>query len=241
MDYYINKLSEILEKNNVCKSHGIEHAIKVYENAILSIEYENDISDFNKEAILIASLLHDADDQKFFPNNFNDENTRIILKKRQKDFIDLVIEMINLVSSSKNGDNIPNHIKNKLWMLIPRYCDRLEAIGKIGIVRCYQYGITQNSKLFIENTQKATTKEEIYKIATIERYDKYIGKSDSMIDHYYDKLLRAHMFPINNKFLLENAKERNEFIINFIIKFGKTGTVDVNEIKQYAVELNINL
>ena len=37
-----------------------------------------------------------------------------------------------LVSASKNGDNIPKAISNKLWMLIPRYSDRLEAIGIIG-------------------------------------------------------------------------------------------------------------
>ena len=72
---YIDKLRIILETNNVCSSHGIDHAINVMKNAEKAIEQtELIIDNKSKECILLAALLHDADDKKFFPNNNNFEN-----------------------------------------------------------------------------------------------------------------------------------------------------------------------
>ena len=238
-NYYINKLNNILTENNVCKSHGIDHAKSVYKNAQYALACDNILNRYEKSAVLIASLLHDADDKKFFPNNNNNENSRLILTGKSLDFINLVIYMINLVSSSSNGDKIPNDVKDNLWMLIPRYSDRLEAIGEIGIVRCYQYGVTFKRKLFTDKTPRAKNENDIYEIATQKRYDSYCGKSKSMIDHYYDKLLRAHLFPIDNYYLLNEAKKRNKYLINFIIDFGKTGIVDENYIIKLAKHINM--
>ena len=55
--------------------------------------------------------------------------------------------MVSLVSSSKNGDRIPEDAINNEWLLYPRYADRLEAIGIIGIERCYQYALTSKNTL----------------------------------------------------------------------------------------------
>ena len=41
-DLYINKLSILLKNNNVCPSHGINHAISVMINANNCINKEND-------------------------------------------------------------------------------------------------------------------------------------------------------------------------------------------------------
>ena len=56
----------------------------------------------------MASLLHDADDRKYFPLNKNYENAYEILLncKLEKDRIKKIIEMIDVVSYSKNGDSI---------------------------------------------------------------------------------------------------------------------------------------
>jgi uncharacterized protein len=147
---YINKLDDILKINNVCLSHGIQHAISVMSNAkncmiankIIINDKTIELSHEEYKAILLAALLHDADDKKFFPSNKNYENLRYILEGENDNLINLVVTMVDLVSSSKNGDRIPDFIKDKLWMLIPRYADRLEAIGMIGIERCYKYGKT---------------------------------------------------------------------------------------------------
>ena len=134
------------------------------------------------------------------------------------DSVDLITKMISLVSSAINGDNIPYDIEE--WMLYPRYSDRLEAIGFIGIKRCYQYAVTFNNKLYTDKTLFADNEEDLWKIATIQRYRDYKGVSESMIDHYYDKLLRAGDFPIRNNFFDEECKKRKQISINFILNCG---------------------
>jgi uncharacterized protein len=222
MDSYINLLKYIFEKNNICSSHGIDHAICVMNNAKEALNYV-DITDKEKELVLIASLLHDADDKKFFPENKNLDNLVKIMQDNGHDSTDinLVKYMVELVSCSKNGDNIPEDVKDRLWMLIPRYADRLEAIGMIGIIRCYKYTKTINPKLFTQYTPIPKTEEDIWKFATQERYDLYDGKSVSMIDHFYDKLLRLSHFPIRNVYFDEVCREKTKILIHFLLYFAE--------------------
>jgi uncharacterized protein len=232
MNIYIQRLESIFILNNVCSSHGIEHAIAVMNNAKKALKKSNFNLDKNiKKCILLAALLHDADDRKFFPNNFNYENVKEILDDIDHNSLELIIKMISLVSSSNNGDNIPNDIDE--WMLYPRYADRLEAIGLIGIKRCYQYAITVNNLLYTNKTPFTTTEEELWEIATIERYNNYKGTSESMIDHYYDKLLRACDFPIRNIYFDEECKKRKQTSIDFVIMFGLNNGYTHEEVNEF--------
>jgi len=220
MDEYINSLESILLKKNVCISHGIGHAIIVMNNARNALSSEKyDLNELDYKSVLVAALLHDADDRKFFPDNKNYENLREILKNESEQFVTQVITMVDLVSSSKNGDSIPNYVANNMWMLIPRYADRLEAIGLVGVERVYQYAKTSNNPLYVESTPKPKNEEEIWEIATIDRYKSYHGSSLSMIDHFYDKLLRTSFFPIMNNFLNTEAKIRRKPMIDFLLFF----------------------
>jgi len=229
---YINKLDDILKINNVCLSHGIQHAIEVMCNAknciinnkIIINNKTYELNEDEKKSILLAALIHDADDKKFFPNNKNYENLRLILEGESDNLINLVVTMVDLVSSSKNGDIIPDFVKDKLWMLIPRYADRLEAIGIIGIQRCYQYGKTTNNPLFVPTTPRPIDIYDIWNYATEERYNSYTGKSNSMMDHYFDKLVRLTIFPIRNNFLDFECSKRRQPIINFILYFSSKNT-----------------
>jgi len=220
MEKYINDLEKILLKNDVCVSHGITHAIKVLNNAKNALISENyNLNEIDNKSILLAALLHDADDRKFFPDNKNYENLREILKDESDKLVSKVIKMVELVSSSKNGDSIPKYVENKMWMLIPRYADRLEAIGLVGIKRVYQYAKTSNNPFYVNSTPKPKTEEEIWEISSIMRYKHYNGCSVSMIDHFYDKLLRASFFPIKNNFLNNESKNRRKPMIDFLLFF----------------------
>lgn len=80
--------------------------------AINAVDLEESLSDEYKDCIVIASLLHDVDDKKFF-NTIDYQNARDIIKRIPKmcAFEDLIIEMIDLVSCSKNGNMVVgNHI-----------------------------------------------------------------------------------------------------------------------------------
>lgn len=136
---------------------------------------------------------------------------------------DEIIRMIDLVSTSNYGNFIPDYLikENKLWMLIPRWCDRLEALGNIGIYRCYQYNKSKKMPLYLDSTKYTISLEELRTvIAPPDRFKKYNGNSLSMIDHFYDKLL--HLKVTTGIPILDNEMEkRMKNIENFCLEFGK--------------------
>jgi uncharacterized protein len=228
-------LQKVLEDNKVSPCHGIEHAKTVMYHAWCALE-DYELDDQDQMAVLLAALLHDADDGKFFPAHKNYENLRSILKQTGKssDFIEDVVFMVSIVSASKNGDRIPRCVRDKPWMLIPRYADRIEAIGIIGVERCYTY--TKNvSKLplYLESSPRPKTEDQIWALATEERYNAYKGNSASMIDHYYDKLLRLSTFPIRNKYFDSECAKRRKPLIDFLLYFGKKGSITEEEVEEF--------
>lgn len=223
----VSLLDEILHDAKVCNSHGIKHAMCVMLHARRALRDNKiyRIPNNTRVAIILAALLHDADDRKFFPGHKKYENARKILEKTFPTIQEQVIRMIELVSSSKNGDSIPEEAKEAPWILWPRYADRIEACGWIGIVRCWEYSVSSGNVLFTEDTPRAKTEGELWEIASYSRCVEYKGKSASMIDHYYDKLLRIGLFESKNVYLDKMAERRNAPPVALCIAFGKTGTM----------------
>nr|AEX62290.1 putative metal-dependent phosphohydrolase [Moumouvirus Monve] len=213
--------------------HGFDHFIAVRNHALKALEFEN-ISTTKKLQVELAAFLHDVDDPKIFHTSINYQNARHVLDTSFKEikFDDLIldttyesfkndiIQLISLVSCSKNGDDEPP----EPWMAIPRDADRLEAIGEIGITRCRDFAIHINLPFYTLETPIAKTCEDVLKFATIERFNKYKSghKSISMIDHYYDKLLhigKLAYLKSQNPYILKEAEKRNEIMIDFVLNF----------------------
>ena len=199
--------------------HGVDHALAVLVHGQNALKYEN-IDKYEKLAVELACLLHDADDHKFFETK-NNENARIILNKvfsRSKEgkFIkDTTLKMIDLVSCSKNKNNIDPSLPK--FYYIPRWADRLEALGTIGLERAMIYNQEINRPFCLETTPKPKNLEELYLIATKERFSNYSGVSDSLIDHLYDKVLHLKV-ETDNKYLDSVFKERHKIIEDFCLK-----------------------
>lgn len=175
-DYNVAKklLRNILK--DVDESHSINHANKVLLHVIEAIKENPNITEETNYILQLASFLHDADDHKYFPNNKNYENARKIISELAKEpgsnileRKEEIIRLISLVSCSENGNNT---VKNDID-LYPRYADRLESIGKIGIYRCYLYGKKLNRPLFTDKTLRATTLEELAEIGP-DRFINYV-------------------------------------------------------------------
>lgn len=204
--------------------HGMEHFLAVANHAVAALEYEN-LDDKIKLQIELAALLHDADETKIFPNNHHNENARDILLRvldmDDKDiWIENIIFMINLVSCSKNGDDEVPHP----WLSIPRDCDRLEAIGEIGIQRCKEYTDHIKAPYHTKDTPRAYSRKEVWRHASYERFSQYKNgrKSASMIDHYYDKLLHIghpSCLKSQNKYILTEAATRNDILVDFVLNY----------------------
>jgi uncharacterized protein len=155
-----------------------------------------------------------------------------------------IIDMIKLVSCSENGNSVPRYVSesNAYHILIPRWSDRLEAVGANGVVRCYQFTNEQSQPMSSTTSPRAKSQDEVWKYATPERFEAYQngGNSDDMISHYYDKLLHIARPPkgiVNNEYLEAMAEESAKELIEVCIRFGKTGVVDEDHIQDLSKEL----
>lgn len=203
----------------------------------------------------LPHCCHDADDRKFFPQDVSQLHnaTRICESAGvQPDSIKRILEMIKWVGCTENGNSIPPEIQqtNECHLLIPRWSDRLEAVGCIGVVRCYQYNREIGAPLWKDNdlydSPRPTSEEEIWKLATPERFEDYLKcerdkiekrksttankrERSSMISHYYDKLLHVARPPkqlVRNKYLEAIAEESSKEMIKVLLRYGETGVVD---------------
>jgi uncharacterized protein len=249
---YIVDLEKVLVSAGVDGSHGLDHCLQVLKNVNNALTHIN-LGNRTILLIRLATLLHDADDAKYFPNNEDYENARMILQmNRLIDLltdkeIEFIIWMIGLVSFSKNGDSIPqkesisfmkDHMNKDYldlsWTLYPRYADRLEAIGVIGLKRTFEYTLHMKRPLYLPDTPRAVDEFDLFnRVATQERYDNHRMKnSASMMDHFYDKLLRLSQFPIRNEYFDKECAIRIKPLIDIALEFGKTGTISASEIEK---------
>lgn len=165
--------------------------------------------------VVLAAWLHDADDPKLFKTK-DFANARRLLKKHDLP-IEEVINVIKLVSCR---DNLNDRIEDEL-LSIPREADRVDATGQIGITRAYQFTVSKSMPLILPDTTKPSSMKEICLLASETRFHRYRnsgGKSKSMVDHYYDKLLRIANIPPSNVWLRHNYQERFNDMTEFLQK-----------------------
>ena len=176
-------------------SHGLQHACAVLEHVQNAMEHSAaPLTLARQRSIELAALLHDADDRKYFQTQDN-ANAKSILRSCDvpPDIAEETLRMIDLVSGSKNGNEVPPECAESPELLWPRWADRIEAIGTNGVVRCWQYNVEKERLISSDATPQPKTREEALALVTSERFDRYqqTGESASMIDHYYDKLLHV--------------------------------------------------
>lgn len=224
----LDEVKELLRHAD--EAHGVEHALAVSKHAYRAMQTSQSPSASSEDcvAVMLAALLHDADDRKLFPSQTPGEycNARRIMRNVIPELREKVIRLISYVSCTENGNDSPadlNISRDPLWYY-PRLADRLEAIGLVGILRCYQYAQHKGNPLFLPGTLRATTEAELATIATEERFRAYVNgqKSVSFIDHFYDKLLHIADFSeiTENPYFLEEARKRRKVMTEFLLDFG---------------------
>lgn len=142
----------------------------------------------------LAAWLHDLGDHKL--HNGVDKSEELInaflnsLVVAQP-IIDRVIEIVSQVSFSKG--NRPSSIEAE----IVQDADRLDAIGAIGIARCFAYGGSKHRILYSPDEKE---------------------KESSSIQHFYDKLLKIKGL-INTESAKLIAARRHSFMEEYLAEF----------------------
>jgi uncharacterized protein len=185
--------------------HDWFHILRVWNNAKLIAKNEN----VDLFIVELGALLHDIADSKF---NNGDETigpkiAREFLKNQQVN--NSVIEHVeNIISNiSYKGGNFEQKF-NSPELEVVQDADRLDAIGAVGISRCFNYGGFKNRPLY--NPEIAPkldqTKEE------------YKNSEAPTINHFYEKLLllKDKMNTTSGKKI---AQERHQYMETFLEQF----------------------
>lgn len=212
---YINHVCQLFA---VDETHALNHAINVMEHLKKAITNDT-IYHLNSQTqtdLLLTGLLHDLDDHKYFPQNSQNASDflkQYVIPERTQN----ILRWISYVSTSKNGNSIPTEAIEHPWVLWPRYCDRIEAVGIVGVQRVFEYSHSRGIPDRVADTPRATTYEEVMSYVTPERLRKYIennGVSASTIDHIYDKLLHICDVETHSPYINQQLSTGKQALVN---------------------------
>jgi len=203
----ISKTEEFVKQTlkNAEGGHDWFHILRVWNNAKLIAENEK-VDIFIVE---LGALLHDIADSKFQ----NGDET--IGPKVAREFLkniavseEIILHIENIITNiSYKGGNFKQTFTSPELDVI-QDADRLDAIGAIGIARCFNYGGFKNRPLYNPKIKPKLnqTKEE------------YKNSEAPTINHFYEKLLllKDKMNTASGKKI---AEERHQYMEAFLQQF----------------------
>lgn len=187
--------------------HDWFHIERVFKNAIL-LSKEEKVDIF---VVSLAALLHDIADPKFYNGDekIGPKKAKefLISEKVPKEIGKHVVKIIKHISFKNSFDK-----KGKKFfsyeLSVVQDADRLDAIGAIGIARCFNYGGFKNRALYNPEIMPNLnmTKEE------------YKNSDSPTINHFYEKLLllKDKMNTVTGKKI---AEERHKFMELYLKQF----------------------
>jgi len=185
--------------------HDWFHILRVWNNAKLICKHEN----VNTFIVEMGALLHDIADSKF---NNGDET---VGPKIAREFLErqnvensIIVHIENIIANiSFKGGNFKQQF-NSPELEVLQDADRLDAIGAIGIARCFNYGGFKNRTLYDpEISPKLNQTKEEYK-----------HSKAPTINHFYEKLLLLKD-RMNTNTGKKIAEERHAYMEVFLKQF----------------------
>lgn len=128
----------------------------------------------------LSALLHDVPDYKFH-NNDKEAGARHLRDvmtelKISPEYFEPVIAITTHVSYL--GAGVPDTL-TRIEGQIVQDADRLDAMGAVGIARCFVWGAQHNEAMY----------EPAQKVKLHRSQEEYIGYRSTSINHFYEKLL----------------------------------------------------
>lgn len=186
--------------------HDWFHTERVFKNALMISKTE----DVDVLVVQLGALLHDIADSKFHDGDetIGPKLAREFLFKHNVDsiIIEHVINIIKHISFKHTLGNQHGFTSKELEVI--QDADRLDAIGAIGIARCFNYGGYKNRPLHNPDIEPNLniTKEE------------YKASNAPTINHFYEKLLLLKD-KMNTKTGKNMAERRHKFMELYLRQF----------------------
>lgn len=206
----INKTIDFVKETLVDSEGGHDwfHTVRVYNNALLISKNEN----VDLFIVSLGALLHDIADSKFYNGDetFGPKIAREFLLELKVNSI-VIEHVVNIIKhiSFKNSLEANSNFAS-LELKVVQDADRLDAIGAIGIARCFNYGGFKDRTLYdpdIKPNLKMSKAE-------------YKNSTAPTINHFYEKLLLLKD-KMNTKTGMQIANERHNYMLSFLDQFYK--------------------
>jgi uncharacterized protein len=130
-------------------SHDYLHILRVLSNTnrILEQELKNKPSiAYDTSALFLAALLHDVGDRKYAKAGEDVENQiSALLRERGADDelalkVQTIVQHVSYTHEVKNPEAVVSTLRKYPELAIVQDADRLDAIGAVGVARCFSYG-----------------------------------------------------------------------------------------------------
>lgn len=185
-------------------AHDWWHVHRAWKNAVrIGKEEGGDLF-----VIELAALLHDVEDWKFSDSRDSGKNlAREWLEEMgvSDDIVSRVTDIVENVSFKGAGvDSEMESLEGK----IVQDADRLDAIGAIGIARCFAYGGSEGKPIHEPGEEPEDH----------ETFEEYRKSDSSSINHFHEKLLLLKD-RMNTETAEEIAEGRHEFMEEFLERF----------------------
>ncbi|MGI6578778.1 MAG: HD domain-containing protein [Saccharofermentanales bacterium] len=203
----IEKTKKFIRDKQMGESSGHDwwHTLRVYQ---MAVHLAGTVSEpVDMEIVELAALLHDIEDWKFHDGNEDAGPDAAENWLESSGVPGAKIRHIRKIIrdlSYKGSDSVP---MTSIEGMIVQDADRLDAVGAIGIARCFAFGAKINNEIFNpEIPARVNISGEEYKDHS---------QKTTAINHFFEKL-----FVLKDLYNLEEAKkiglERHLFMKNFV-------------------------
>ena len=190
---------------NEATGHDWFHVVRVRDCALGLATREGSC---NAEIVATAALLHDIPDRKLHPNPAEAMcEIEALLESVGFDFQERSHIAAIITGVSFRGANIATPM-DTLEGAVVQDADRLDALGAIGIARCFAYGGRKGRPLYDPEVPPTLHTDA----------EAYFNDGGASLNHFYEKL-----FLMKDRMLTESGKkaaaERHRFLQEYVERF----------------------
>lgn len=188
-------------------SHDYHHILRVLSNAHRLLQAEQKTTPnqvFDTSAIYLAALLHDVGDYKYAKPGEDPESLilHIMLErgaeKELAEKVQIIVKNVGYTNEVKSPKSVLDALATCPELAIVQDADRLDAIGAIGVGRCFAFGGAKGGRPL-----------------------------SGAVDHFDEKLLKLPGM-MKTKTGKETALKRNAILQEFATQFNEEAELSFN-------------